>query len=188
MVDLTEFLSTGSNWEHVLAFVLLLARLGDLGSTYLVSPTLRLEANPIAKRLGWPFALFTVLLCVLPYFNTALGMVAIVVSLLATSSNLSRGWIVRALGEDEYLRVLQRAAAASTLRAGIAFAVGSSGTFAFAGLVLLVISGGPETWPFWFALGVVAYAFAMGFYSCGFLRRLYRQVARDRGGSATAAR
>ena len=81
----------------------------------------------------------------------------------------------------EYVRVLQRAAAASTLRGAIAFALASSGTFAFAGLVLLVISGGPDAWPYWFALGVLIYAGAMAFYTCGFLRRLYRQVARTGG-------
>jgi hypothetical protein len=108
-------------------------------------------------------------------------MVMIVVSLLATSSNLSRAWIVRALGEDEYLRILQRAAAASTLRGAMAFALCSYGTFALAGLVLLMISDGAETWPYWFAVGVLAYACAMAVFSCGFLRRLYRQVSRTGG-------
>jgi hypothetical protein len=40
---------------HVIAFLLLIARLGDVGSTYLLSPTLKLEANPIMRRLRWPF-------------------------------------------------------------------------------------------------------------------------------------
>src|SRR6266850_2113389 len=141
---MSHFIASGRNWEHVLVIVLLLGRLGDVGSTYLVTPTLRLEGNPIARKFGWRFAWLTIAVCLLPYYSTALGMVAIVVSFLATASNLSRGCIVRALGEAEYLRILQRAAAASTFREAIAFVLGSSGTFAFAGLVLLVISGGPR--------------------------------------------
>ena len=172
---MSHFIASGRNWEHVLVIVLLLGRLGDVGSTYLVTPTLRLEGNPIARKFGWRFALLTIAVCLLPYYSTALGMVAIVVSFLATASNLSRGWIVRALGEAEYLRILQRAAAASTFREAIAFVLGSSGTFALAGLVLLLISGGPEMWPYWFALGVILHACAMAIFGCVSLRRLYRQ-------------
>jgi hypothetical protein len=179
---MNEFLATGRNWEHILAVVLLVARLGDILSTYLATPTLRLEANPVARRFGWPFALLTTLVCVLPYFSTPLAMVAIVASLLATAGNLSRGWIVRALGEAEYLRFLQRAAAASTPGAAIGFILASSGTFALVGLGLLLISGGPESWPFWFAVGLIVYACTIAMHGCSFVRRLYR----GGGGSDTS--
>jgi hypothetical protein len=47
---------------HTIAFLLLLARLGDIGSTYLATPNLKLEANVLARRFKWPFAWLTVLL------------------------------------------------------------------------------------------------------------------------------
>jgi hypothetical protein len=175
---MNEFLASGQNWEHILAAVLLLARLGDIGSTYLVTPTLRLEANSVARKFGWPFALLTTLVCLLPYYNTALAMVAIVVSFLATAGNLSRGWVVRALGEAEYLRILQRAAAASAPATAIGFIVASAGTFALVGLGLLLVSGGPEAWPFWFAVGLITYAFTVATHGCSFVRRLYRNDVR----------
>jgi hypothetical protein len=184
---MSQFLASGRNWEHVLAVVLLLARAGDVGSTYLVSPTLRLESNPVVKRLGWPFALLTMLVCFVPYYSTALGIVAIVASLFAAASNLSRGWIARALGEAEYLRVLERAAAAGGLRRGIAFVLGSSGTFALAGVVLLVISDGPETPPFWFGVGIILHGWAMAIFGCVLMRRLYRQNPRADGESDVPA-
>jgi hypothetical protein len=102
-------------------------------------------------------------------------MTLIVASLLATASNLSKGWIVRALGEAEYIRVVQRAVAASRLRGAIGFILGSSGTYALAGLVLLAISGGPTEWPYWFAVGMILHASAMAIFGCAFARRLYRQ-------------
>ena len=175
MAIVNDFLTSGRNWEHVLALVLLLARLGDVGSTYLVTPTLRLEGNPIVRRIGWPCAYLTVLVCFVSYYNTGLAMILIVASLLATASNLSRGWIARALGETEYVRVLQRAAASSSLLGAIGFVLGSSGTYALAGLVLLVISGGPTEWPFWFAVGVLVYASAKALFGCAFMSRLYRE-------------
>jgi len=151
----SDFFTTGRNWEHTLVVVLFLARLGDVGSTYLITPTLRLEANPLARKFGWPFAWLTVLVCLVPYYKTPLAVVAIVVSLFAAASNLSRAWIARALGEAEYLNVLQRAAAASRPREAIAFILGSAGTFALAGLGLMAISGGSGEWPFWFAVGAI---------------------------------
>jgi hypothetical protein len=45
---------TNAQLPHAVAFLLLLARIGDVGSTYLISPTLKLEANPIIRRLRWP--------------------------------------------------------------------------------------------------------------------------------------
>src|SRR5437762_12433330 len=53
---MTDFFVTGRNWEHTLAVVLFLARAADVGSIYLVTPTLRL-ANPITRKLGWRFIL-----------------------------------------------------------------------------------------------------------------------------------
>ena len=50
---MTDFFVTGRNWEHTLAVVLFLARASDVGSIYLVTPSLRLVANPIARKLGW---------------------------------------------------------------------------------------------------------------------------------------
>src|SRR5712691_10962147 len=117
---MTDFFVTGRNWEHTLAVVLFLARASDVGSIYLVTPSLRLVANPIARKLGWPFILLTLGLCAMPYYNTAYAMILIAWSLFATASNLSRAWIVRGLGEVEYLRVLRQAATARPLREAIA--------------------------------------------------------------------
>ena len=52
---------------HVVAFATLISRLGDIGTTYLVSPTLRVEANPIARRLGWRYIFATALIALMPY-------------------------------------------------------------------------------------------------------------------------
>ena len=37
---------------HVLCALLLLARVADLGTTYLATPSLALEANPIVRKLS----------------------------------------------------------------------------------------------------------------------------------------
>ena len=174
---MTDFFLTGRNWEHTLAVVLFLARAGDVGSIYLMTPTLRLVTNPIVRKLGWPFVLLTLGLCAVPYYNTAVAMILIAWSLFATASNLSRAWIIRGLGEVECVRILRQAAAGRPLRESIALVLTSSGAFGFAGLVLLGISPGAGrwTWASVFAVGMILYACGMAIFVCVFMRRLHRE-------------
>ncbi|HYE74981.1 MAG TPA: hypothetical protein VEF04_16690, partial [Blastocatellia bacterium] len=99
-----------SHFEHCLFVLLLISRLGDIISTYLATPTLKLEANPLARRLRWPFAVCTVLVSFIAYFNTFIAVVMLVPFLFVSASNLSRVWLIRALGEDAYLDLLLTAA------------------------------------------------------------------------------
>jgi hypothetical protein len=43
--------------DHFLCVVMLISRIGDITTTYLATPTLKLEANPIMRLLRWPFAI-----------------------------------------------------------------------------------------------------------------------------------
>ena len=171
---MADFFVTGRNWEHALAVVLFLARAADVASVYLMTPTLRLVSNPIVRKLGRPSVLLTLGWCVLPYYNTAYAMMLIAWSLFATASNLSRAWIVRGLGETEYLLLVRQAAAARSFRASIAFVLGSCGAFGFAGLVLFGISGGPTMWASVFAAAMILYASWTAIFSCVFVRQLQR--------------
>ena len=52
-----ELLTDERGFPHFLAALVLLSRIGDVLSTYLVSPTLLLESNAFVRRWGWPLAL-----------------------------------------------------------------------------------------------------------------------------------
>jgi hypothetical protein len=173
---MNEFSVSERTWEHLLAVLLLAARLGDVGSTYLVTPTLRLEANSMVRRFGWRFALLTIPICLLPYYNTALAMVGLVMSLLVTSSNLTRGWVARALGEAEYAKVLQRAAESSNRRTATAFILSGAAASALVGVLLVAVSGGADQWAFWVGVGVIVYAMAIAMHGSAFVGRLFRSV------------
>ena len=43
---------------HLLAALVLLSRVGDVLSTYLISPTLLLESNAFVRRFGWHLLAF----------------------------------------------------------------------------------------------------------------------------------
>jgi hypothetical protein len=168
-----EFLTSDANFRHFLAAIILLGRIGDIASTYYVTPTLHLEANPLARRFGSRLALASLLLVVVPYYNTSLAMLVAVPSLLAASGNLGRGWLTRALGEAEYWALLVRAARRHSRRAAMAGLLGSTSFFVLAAGLLHLLSS-PNQWGYWFADGMLLYAAAVLIHGTAFLRRLYR--------------
>ena len=157
---------------HTVAFLLLLARLGDIGSTYLATPKLTLEANPIVRRFKWPFAWLTVLVAFLPYYSLALGIIILVTSLLVCASNFSRLWFMRAMGEVEYHELITNFAAKAHLPSAIVFILMPAVCIATIGLLLLYFYPDPNKhWGFFFAYGLFAYALAIGVWGpLAFLR------------------
>lgn len=174
---MNDFLRQGHNFEHVLALLILVARFGDIGSTYLATPTLKLETNPVARRLKWPMGLLSLGLCLIPYYNTALAVMVLVPSLLVSASNLSRGWVAHAVGEDEMLAFLQRAVSRISRVKAVGFTLGAGSFVVLAGLVLLVLSGGQKAWAYWFAWGILLYGVVIALYSSLFVLRLHRIAA-----------
>lgn len=157
---------------HTIALLLLLARLGDVGSTYLATPKLKLEANPIARHLKWPFAWLTVLLALLPYYSLALGIIVLVASLLVCASNFSKLWLMRAMGEVEYHEIITKFAAKAHVSSAILFILMPAVCVSTIGLLLLHFYPNPnEHWGFYFAYGFFGYALAIGIWGpLAFLR------------------
>jgi hypothetical protein len=164
-------------FTHLLAFLVLLSRIGDVVSTRLVTPTLRLEANPIVRRLGWRFAATTLVIAVVPYFLLPLGVVVLTTSLLVAGSNLSRGWLVHALGEAEYEDLLLRAASRGRRRVALGFILAGAAHVALAGVVLMWLST-PSQWGYYSGLGVLTYGLVVAIHGSAFAIRLFRRVGR----------
>jgi len=83
--------------------VLLAGRGADLLSTRLATPRLVLEANPIARKLGWRWGtLVNVLLCVLFAGWLLPAIIVTTTSLLVAAHNLRNAWLMRTMGEQAY--------------------------------------------------------------------------------------
>jgi len=170
-----SFLAAGHNLENTLAALILFARLGDIGSTYLATPNLKMESNPLMRFGGWKLALLTVLACLIPYYSAPLGLTMLVLSLLVTGSNLSKGWVMRALGEERYQAMLADAAERSSLPAALGFVLGGAASIGLAGAIMTLVSGGSGTWSYWASSGVTVYALAIAVYGSLSAVRLYRR-------------
>lgn len=173
---MTDYFADIAPATHLLAALVLLSRLADVVSTRLVSPTLRFEANPLVRRLGWRFAWGTLLLALAPYVSAEAGVVLVAASLLVASGNLARGWVARAIGEAEYDALLLRAAARTRRRTALGFVLSSGALAMLAGVVLMWLSGVPS-WGYWFGVGIASYGLAIAGHGSAFVVRLFRRAS-----------
>lgn len=164
--------------KHLVAFLLLLARIGDIGSTYLATPTLKLEANPVARRLRWPFAALTLFAAFIPYWWLPGGIIMLVGSLLVCSRNFSKLWLMRTMGEVEYYEFMVRMSGKAKPVPTLLFMFASSLCIAAIGVTLQLFYPDPEKdLGYFFAVGFFGYALAISLYgTLSFLR--FRKASR----------
>ena len=151
--------------QHFLAALILVARLGDIGTTYLVTPSLKLEANPLIRRFRWPYAIATLLLCFTPYLSAPGAVIILVASLLVSTSNSLRIWLIRTVGEEEYHRYVVYNAGRAKPRRSLAFLL-LPGFFMsmLATTIILFYPDPAHDWGFWIAMGVFTYALVLLLY------------------------
>jgi hypothetical protein len=161
--NMSEFI--GQHLAHFIALVVFLSRLGDIGTTYLVSPTLKLEANSIARRFGWKFALATLAVSAVPYYSIPLGIVIATASLLVSASNAMKIMAARALGEQAYVHLVQTVVSRTTIGMGVVYMLLPAAFYTLLGGMMLFFFPDPASdWGFYFALGILTYAFATSFW------------------------
>lgn len=163
-----------SNIEMILCFLLLIARIGDLLSTWLMTPSLELETNPIVRRLGWKFALPTILVCFLPFASPSASVMVLVPCLLVCASNFGKLWTIRTLGEKDFHEmILDLARRGNRPLAYLGMAVSSSFVIAV-GLLLGVFYPDPASdWGFWVAAGIVLYGGIVWLYGSLYFHRIF---------------
>src|SRR4051794_6579171 len=98
-----DFVPFASRVYAVLLLILLMARGMDFLSTWVATPNLVLEGNPIAKKLGWRWgALLNVVICLVFSRWPAIAIAFSTTSLLVAARNFQSAWLMRSMGEDYY--------------------------------------------------------------------------------------
>jgi hypothetical protein len=83
--------------------LLLIARGADFLSTWIATPGMVLEGNPIARKLGWRWGtLINLGLCGLLALWPFAAITVATTSLLVAARNLQSAWLMRTLGEEDY--------------------------------------------------------------------------------------
>ena len=155
-----EFLT--SHLVHVIALATLISRLGDIGTTFLVTPTLKVEANPIVRRFGWRYALATAAIAVIPYYSLHGGVIVLTVSFLIAASNASEAMLARFMGEEKYAALNRHAMRNMSVVAGLSLLCLPAFFYLLLGSTLtLLFPISIESWGFDIATGTILCAVAL---------------------------
>jgi len=158
--------------------LLLLCRGMDILSTWVATPNLVLEGNPIAKKLGWRWGIpLNLVICFALAFWPLPAIVISTTSVLVAARNFQSAWLMRSLGEHAYrdwhIERIQETritlylfclAGNTLLTAGVGAAV-----IYFSRMVLV---------PFAIGVGIIAYAGAVAFYTILAIWRMRRREIR----------
>ncbi len=162
---MSESFSFGSGDYMLMLALLFFGRGMDFLSTYVATPSLALEGNPIAKFLGWRWGiLLNVVLC---FTFARWPLTAIIITttgLLVASRNFHSAWLMRSMGEDGYRIWYSERMSQTRLRLVILSLLGETLLTALVGLALIYFSDLASA-PFAIGLGIVAYAFVVLFYT-----------------------
>jgi len=161
-----------ANLPHCLAALILFARLGDIGTTWLATPRFMLESNPLVRRAPRTVSTLSLALCLVPYWTPAASLLVLVPSLLVSANNASRLWAYRAVGEEQSYRSALQAAGRARLRPTLFTLMLPPLFFAvLAGVLFMFYPEPARDWGYWFAYGILVYALVLLVYGpLSFLR------------------
>jgi uncharacterized membrane protein YhdT len=130
----------------------------DFLSTWLVTPRLHLEANPLMRRLRWVrMAALNLPLLGLPLLHHGLSITFVVTSLLAAGSNLVSGALARGMGERRQVENQRQAIREMGVIRALAMNSGGGLVTCAAGAMLMSLAGGAGNNSWWGGLGVVMF-------------------------------
>lgn len=160
-----EILRFGSRDYWLMALLLVFSRGMDFLSTWVATPNLVLEGNPIAKKLGWRGGIpLNIGICVGMAFWPITAIAISTTSVLVAARNFQSAWLMRSMGEENYrdwhvsriqetrITLYLFCLAGNTL---LTAAVGGAVIY-FSNMYLVPLSIG---------MGIVTYAIAVAFYT-----------------------
>jgi len=165
--------------EYFILFALLVFSRGmDFLSTWVATPHLVLEGNPIAKWLGWKWGMLLNLALCICFARAPLPAIIIsTTSLLVAARNFQGAWLMRTMGEHNYRAWM-----------GERLAEGKPGLFLFCLFAQCLLTAGIGVALVWFGstlpvptgvgVGMIGYALAVLIYS---LISVWRRRGRDGG-------
>jgi hypothetical protein len=157
--------------------VLLLTRAVDFLSTWIASPTLALEGNPISKKLGWTRAgvLNVVAAIVLAHWLVPAVIVS-TMSVLLAARNFQFAWLMRTTGEERYRAWMLERLAETPPGLFLFSLCGQTLLTAALGVAVVMFSRLEDLIVVAMGVGIVGYALAVAFYTLNALWRNRRAL------------
>jgi hypothetical protein len=161
-----ESVPFGSYWYLVLLIALVISRGMDFLSTWIATPTLALEGNPLARRLGWKggLAVNAVLVFVLPLWPVP-TLVVTTASLLVAARNFQSAWLMRSMGEEPYRQWYMARLRGARFRLYLFCLLANTLLTASVGAALVWFNPLNTILPQSIGMGIITYSIAVAFYS-----------------------
>jgi hypothetical protein len=149
----------------LLLLLLVFARGMDFLSTWIATPNLVLEGNPLAKKLGWKWGLaLNVVLCGALAAWPLSAIVVATASVLVAARNFQSAWLMHSLGEEIYRQWHVERVQETRITVYLLCLAGNTLLTAGVGAALIYFSH-LRLAPFAIGMGMVAYAVAVAFYT-----------------------
>jgi len=169
-----EMVSFGSRDYFLMLALLAFSRGMDFLSTWIATPNLVLEGNPLAKKLGWKWGLaLNVVLCVALAAWPLSAIVVATASVLVAARNFQSAWLMHSLGEEIYRQWHIERVQETRVSLYVFCLAGNTLLTAAIGTALIYFSN-ERLVPFAIGMGMVAYAIAVAFYTLLAIWRMRR--------------
>jgi hypothetical protein len=174
-----EFVPFASREFFLTLGFLLLARGMDVLSTWVATPNLVLEGNPVAKLLGWRWGVpVNLLVCFALAFWPLPAIVLSTTSVLVAARNFQSAWLMRTLGEEAYRDWHVERVQETRITLYLLCLAGNTVLTAIVGAAVIFFSD-RQVVPFGIGVGIIAYAGAVAFYTLLAIWRLRRASLRE---------
>jgi hypothetical protein len=153
----------------IMLAILVFSRGTDFLSTWVATPHLVLEGNPIAKWLGWKWgAVVNVVLVTTLAMWPLSAIVVSTASVLVAARNFQSAWLMRSMGEDAYRDWYVQRVSETRITLYLFCLAGNTLLTAGVGVALIAFSTTRDYLlivPMGIGMGVIAYAVAVLIYT-----------------------
>ncbi len=174
--------SFGSRGYFIMLALLVFSRGMDFLSTWIGTPNLVLEGNPLAKKLGWKWNVpLNIVICVTLALWPLSAIVVSTASVLVAARNFQSAWLMRSLGEEFYRHWHVERIQETRVTLYLFCLAGNTLLTAAVGMALIYFSN-PQTAgfvAFAIGMGMIAYAVAVAFYTLLAIWRIHRAAKRE---------
>lgn len=151
----------------------------DFLSTWIGTPNLVLEGNPLAKKLGWKWGVpLNIVLCVVLPFWPLSAIVVATASVLVAARNFQSAWLMRSLGEEIYRHWHVQRIQETRVTLYLFCLAGNTLLTAAVGVALIYFSD-LRLVPFAIGMGMIAYALAVALWTTLAVWRIHRAAKRE---------
>ncbi len=170
----------GTRTYGVIFLLLLVSRGMDFLSTWIATPNMLLEGNPIAKKLGWRWGIaINLALCFGLAFWPLPAIVISTTSVLVAARNFQSAWLMRSLGEHLYREWHIERIQETRITLYLFCLFGQTVLTAGVGAAVIYFTWERDPEVLAIGLGIVAYAAAVAFYTLLGTWRLRRKDLRE---------